>query len=79
MSSSGTVVAGGGVVVDFVVGVVVDVVVGFGVVGCVVVVGTVAGVVSASQHPSAELQVSGSTQVCRDRQNKLPGGLQSER
>jgi len=74
MSSSGTVVAGGGVVVDFVVGVVVDVVVGFGVVGCVVVVGTV-----AAQHPSVELQVSGSTQVCRDRQNKLPGGLQSER
>jgi len=56
---------------------VVDDVAGFGVVGCVVVVGTVAGVVSVSQHPSAELQVSGSTQVCRERQNKLPGGLQS--
>jgi len=59
--------------------VVVEVVVGFGVVGCVVVVdvvGSVAGVVSVSQHPSVEWQVAGSTQVCLDRQNKLPGGLQ---
>ena len=59
------------VVVEGVLVVVVDVVVD-GVVGCVT------GVVSGSQQPSVVWQVLGSTQVCRDLQNKLSAGPEFE-